>query len=52
MNQKNEIVCDLVIKLSHFLFFLFIWGFTMILTKEKAWSRDGLKLIPTTKEEK
>lgn len=32
--------------------FLFIWGFTMILKKEKAWSRDGLKLIPTTKEEK
>lgn len=24
----------------------------MILKKEKAWSRDGLKLIPTTKEEK
>lgn len=32
--------------------FLFIWGFTMILKKEKAWSRGGLKLIPTTKEEK
>ena len=24
----------------------------MILKKEKVWSRDGLKLIPTTKEEK
>lgn len=24
----------------------------MILKKEKTWSRDGLKLIPTTKEEK
>lgn len=24
----------------------------MILKKEKAWSRDGLKFIPTTKEEK
>lgn len=35
-----------------FIFFLFIWGFTMILKKEKSWSRDGLKLIPTTKEEK
>lgn len=33
-------------------FIFFIWGFTMILKKEKAWSRDGLKMIPTTKEEK
>lgn len=33
-------------------FIFFIWGFIMILKKEKVWSRDGLKLIPTTKEEK